>query len=808
MRTLESFIRRDKDKETKNILNPKEQPNPEAGGFIIDSIEMKKFMRYLDKTRIVFPEKFTVIVGSTGSGKTTILDAITFALYKSTSRTDLPGVKIEDVCKNDGYVQLFFYQGKNKYGVKRGLTNNGKSYVTLKINDEPIPGSIPEIDEKIKDIVGLDYTGFRNSTFVRQEEMKQLGSETGSERLEIFQKLFRLEIFGKAQERVSEKVKKTNLDLERIVMAVELKKEYVSEIPEKKKNLEEKKTKMGYEKVKLKMTEKMMEEKEKELKELLGKHEEFLKVEANIESAKKSLSNVDTRLEKAFREAEGTKVLKDEAEKLEKETKNIEMLRMEADGLKEKIQKLQSLKNEKEIYEKQEKGLRDEYEKEAEKLLGRLMEKEKRIKGLRTEINKDKAFSLLRTQGKLDERISRIEKEVEWLKDRLNIVEKLREEQKTAKENLKEISEDVLNINVDSFLLSEIENEIIIIKKDLEKKEKDYKKKTSMLSEDMKNIEKKISSLGVDEEEEKRLEKLRTLISDMQKKKEILEMKKKKLQEIGDVSKLINDLKTQKEEIVERIKILSSRLEVFDESEKRYTGIGEEIKQLQNKKMVLTNKISGFETEIRMLEKEVEELENIRKEIDEIEKKEKELRKKLETYSLLKEQVFHKKGIVMYAINKLMPHLEIEASKNLSDLTDSRFNNVKMETYEENKKYGVKINVVGPDTLWHDVQEFSGGERTQINAALRFAIAKELSSLPQVGKTYGRMKTLFIDEGDLGSLDTEVSRELFVKKLFDMGKFFEKIILITHLTEVSERFASRIQIGMTANGESRVEVAR
>ena len=131
-----------------------------------------------------------------------------------------------------------------------------------------------------------------------------------------------------------------------------------------------------------------------------------------------------------------------------------------------------------------------------------------------------------------------------------------------------------------------------------------------------------------------------------------------------------------------------------------------------------------------------------------------------------------------------------------------------METYEESGRYGVKINVVGPDTLWHDVQEFSGGEKTQINAALRFAIAKELSSLPQVGKTYGRMKTLFIDEGDLGSLDTEVSRELFVKKLFDMGKFFEKIILITHLTEVSERFPSRIQISMTPNDESMAEVER
>ncbi|RLG56014.1 MAG: hypothetical protein DRN88_04950, partial [Candidatus Hydrothermarchaeota archaeon] len=68
-------------------------------GFIIEELELCKFMRYLDKTRIKFDRKFMVIVGKTGAGKTSILDAITFALYKRTSRTDLSGVKIEDVCK-------------------------------------------------------------------------------------------------------------------------------------------------------------------------------------------------------------------------------------------------------------------------------------------------------------------------------------------------------------------------------------------------------------------------------------------------------------------------------------------------------------------------------------------------------------------------------------------------------------------------------------------------------------------------------------------------------------------------------------
>ncbi|HKW42942.1 MAG TPA: hypothetical protein VJP06_02035, partial [Thermoplasmata archaeon] len=183
-----------------------------------------------------------------------------------------------------------------------------------------------------------------------------------------------------------------------------------------------------------------------------------------------------------------------------------------------------------------------------------------------------------------------------------------------------------------------------------------------------------------------------------------------------------------------------------------------------------------------------------------------EIRSRLEILELLVTRVFHKRGVVMYAIDQLLPELEIEASKNLAELTDGRFNRIKLETYEEGRGHGIRILVQGVDTRWHDVGEFSGGEKTQINAALRFAIAKELASMPQAGRTFGRMKTLFIDEGDLGSLDTEVSRELFVLKLFRMGEFFDKVILITHLAEVADKFPGRIRVTMTPSQESRVEV--
>src|SRR5207247_11010010 len=113
-------LRADADVETAAVPNLEPPAGPE--GFVREEIEMRGFMRYLEKTvpPLRFPEKYTVITGRTGAGKSSILDAITFALYGKTARTDIQSVKLADICRPNGYVRVAFHQGDAGWDVTRG----------------------------------------------------------------------------------------------------------------------------------------------------------------------------------------------------------------------------------------------------------------------------------------------------------------------------------------------------------------------------------------------------------------------------------------------------------------------------------------------------------------------------------------------------------------------------------------------------------------------------------------------------------------------------------------------------------------
>jgi len=811
VRPLESFGKEEEEEESFVEEEATPEVAVEAGdGFVIQELEMDGFMRYVDRTDppLRFPEKLTVITGKTGSGKTTILDAITFALYKRSSRTDIAGIKITDICRNGGHVKLAFNQSGHRFEVRRGIASNGSTYLELTKNGNPIGGKIPELEAIIKDIIGLDYDGFRNSTFVRQEEMKELGAESGSKRLEIFQKLFRLETFEKAQELAKKKYSDSRRAIETSEREMLVRREGIAKLPTFKEELTERKEKYAFEKERLDNVKKELFVAEEKLKRSESDHEDYLRLVSGIETRKRTLSDIIQKIERRELESKESKELKDKVKALEKDVKSYDELVAEREELAKLEQKSGSLKKQLELHIGQKESIEKEFREKVASFNKRVKEQSERIAALSTSIRADEAFDLLRTEGSLTERLDRIKKEIDWLKGQKKLVDIIKAEGKEAKKKLKVISEKVSEISKDSFVLSEIEENISDMRKLVEEEKKRQEGSLSKIDKEVETLTKEIGKIGFDERKEKRLVELATQIEGLKIKKEELEEARAKLDKIGDVTQLLEDLNSQREKEEKVLKESQEKEREKKAAEEKYEKSKEKLEELRNKEKELDREIHGMNIKIEELQKRIQELEKDTEKLKEVEKGTEELREKSEVYSLLKDKILHRKGVVMYAINQLLPTLEIETSQNLSELTDGRFARVQLRTHEEERGYGVKIEVEGPDTEWHDVAEFSGGERTQINAALRFAIAKELASMPQVGRTYGRMKTLFIDEGDLGSLDTETNRDLFVQKLFNMGEFFDKIILITHLVEVADKFQGQIRIYMTPELESRIEVIR
>ena len=784
------------------------EPAVAGDGFVIEEVEMRGFMRYVGKTEppIRFPEKFTAITGKTGAGKSSILDAITFALYKATTRTDPPAnATIDELCRPGGYVRVAFRQGDARFDVRRGFTTKKEPYLELTRDGEAIGGSIPERERAIRDVLGLDYVGFTNSTFVRQEEMKDLGSQRGSDRLQIFQKLFRLETFERAQERAKERHAEVHAKVDSQEREIATRAERVTKLPELTAGLESLEREGAEGVARMAALTRETEAAAATVRELEPKHSEWLRAEASIAQQGKRAAELDRRIAEVAADAEKTERLKAEISLLEDETKTFDALQEVGDRLRDLQQHHQlRLKDREAAYQRRQEFLA-EHEKKLRQMSEKLFATERRIAELKTDVTKEQAFDLLRQEGGLGERLARIEKEVAWLAGRADVLRELDLERRKAGIRLEQVRSDVSKINEDSFLLSELKRQIGETKDEIRTVSEAKSARLAEFDAELESVDRDVARIGFTDDARKRLGETREALARLKPKRDALEDAKRKLRGMGDPSKLLDDLRVQRETTATELAGTEASLAGLRAAEAAYVAAKADAERLQRElsdARAAASRTEGLLAERRRAIAELEE--DARRNADATAKLEGMLKER-EVLAVLKDQVFHKKGVVMYAVHQLLPGLQIEASKNLGDLTDGRFSKIRLETYEEGKGHGIRILVEGVDGRWHDVGEFSGGEKTQINAALRFAIARELASMPQVGRTYARMKTLFIDEGDIGSLDPVTSRDLFVRKLFRMGEFFDKVILITHLTEVAERFPGRIQVSMTPEQVSRVE---
>lgn len=168
-----------------------------------------------------------LITGDTGAGKTTIFDAITYALYDRTSG----GVRDGNMMRSqyaagdtDTYVEyVFTYRGKeytvrrnpeymrigkrrNADGTERLVKETAK--VSLLMPDgKEFQGKKRETDQKIEEIIGLDAGQFTQIAMIAQGDFLRLLHAGSRERKRIFSRIFQTQIFWRVQEELKDQGK-------------------------------------------------------------------------------------------------------------------------------------------------------------------------------------------------------------------------------------------------------------------------------------------------------------------------------------------------------------------------------------------------------------------------------------------------------------------------------------------------------------------------------------------------------------------------------------------------------------------------
>ena len=146
-----------------------------------------------------------LVTGDTGAGKTTLFDAITYALYDHSSGGVREGAMLRSKYadpKTPTFVELEFEVNGQRYAVRRNpeyLRPKADATLTYADGRPPITKA-KEVTAAVIDIIGFDYSQFSQIAMIAQGQFTRLLNASTEERSRIFRKLFRTQRYQKLQE--------------------------------------------------------------------------------------------------------------------------------------------------------------------------------------------------------------------------------------------------------------------------------------------------------------------------------------------------------------------------------------------------------------------------------------------------------------------------------------------------------------------------------------------------------------------------------------------------------------------------------
>lgn len=180
---------------------------------------MAGFGPYADRTEIDFTklgaQGIFLITGDTGSGKTTIFDAISFALYGEAScggRRSSKSFRSDYVSSSaPTYVEYTFRHKSDTWHIRRnpeyqrakksgaGVTKAAANVALTNLDDGRTWDNMAEVSEKVYEIIGLTRKQFSQTVMIAQGDFLRILNAASDERKKLFQRLFNTGLYEQLQ---------------------------------------------------------------------------------------------------------------------------------------------------------------------------------------------------------------------------------------------------------------------------------------------------------------------------------------------------------------------------------------------------------------------------------------------------------------------------------------------------------------------------------------------------------------------------------------------------------------------------------
>ncbi len=447
-----------------------------------EKLVLKGVYSYKDRVEIDF-EKLASggifgIFGSVGSGKSSILEAITYSLYGEVERLNQKNrsYNLMNLSSNELYIEFIFSHNQERYKFNVSSKRSKKSFETVPTPDRKAykwsKGDwIPINTKDVETILGIKYDYFKRIVIIPQGKFSDFIHLTGGDRIKMLKDLFPLEKFDLKQElKLLSIENKTELD--RLQGSLKILEDITEEAKTKQKEdlfIEE--TKLKENEAKLAILNNQIKEIES-IKALFNEKETFEKQFVELEKERAKFNN----LEKIIQEFEKVKLnyssLFDSISDLRKEEKDLNNKNNEKKQLLEEIEQ-----NENRITSTQ-KEIIDQY--------GDAPQHKEAISQI------DKAIDIIDLKSKLKEH-----------ENSINIIEKsINEKEETSKKRISELNEKKASLKElrekikDESRLIELKNSYE--KEDiLRKKNDDAEKEVNTCKDNIETLKKKKNDLFV-----------------------------------------------------------------------------------------------------------------------------------------------------------------------------------------------------------------------------------------------------------------------------------------------------------------------